>query len=197
MAQRHRYLGFNTITALTGSLSFVQGDENKQNVRAWGVQATSDQNGSCMSVCVWERMGMRPSTVLCIWPSWSSSILHFIFSFLSRKRKNSNHWTPLFTNTVPKLAPCCLSHPGLWPPEQCQPCEKAGQVGWGGWTWEGWRVTQVSLPNPSMTSHPPLANIWPVSHGLFTARWDGFRRGGGHGVSPVAPHPFKWFSQSV
>lgn len=133
-------------------------------------------------VYVWVRMGMRSSAVLPVWPSWSSSILLFIFSFLSRK-ENPKHWTPLFTITVPNLALCCVSRLGLWPPEQCHPSETRGQVGWGGWTWEGWKVTWVFLPNQSMTSHPPLAAVWPVSLGFFMARWGGVGRGTQYGVA--------------
>lgn len=160
-------------TGQTDSLSYVQGDENKQNVWAWGVHTTSDQNGSCMDVCecVWGLSQSFPSGQV-------KAVLYSFYFLFEAEKKNPNHWTPLFTNTVPNLAPCCVSCPGLWPPEQCHLFEKGGQVGWGEWTWEGWWVTWVvSLPNPSMTSHPPLAVVGPVSPGLFIARWDAVGRG--------------------
>lgn len=153
----------------------------------------------CMCECVWV-WGLLQS-----FPSGQAeAVLYFflfsffsfflIFFFLGRK-ENPKHWTPLLTNTVPNLTPCCVSRPGLWPPEQCHPFEKKrGQVGWGGWTWEGWRVTWVSLTNPSMTSHPPLAIIWPVSLGFFMARWDVAWRGAAH--YSVASTPLSQMVQS-
>lgn len=141
-------------------------------------------------VYVWMRMGIKPPAVLSIRPSWSSPIL-LIFSFFLSRKENPKHRTPLFTNTVPNFAPCCVSRPGLWPPEQCHPFERGGQVGLGGRTWEGGRVTWVPLSNLSMTSHPPLAIIWLFSLGFFMARWDAVGTGG------HSPHPLFQMVQSV
>lgn len=146
-------------------------------------------------VYVWVRMDMWPSAVLPIWPSWSSSILLFIFSFLSRKKK--------IPNTEPHVSPtqCQTSPHAVWvvqgfdPQNNATLYENEGQVGWGGWTLDEWRVTWVSLHNPSMTSHPPLAVVWPVSLRFFVARWDADGRG--DSTVPPAPHSFKCFHQSV
>lgn len=118
----------------------------------------------------------------------------FYFLFFKQKRKIPNTEPHFLTNTVPNLAPYCVSRPGLWPPEQCHPFEKGGQVGWGGWTWEGWRVTWVSLRNPSMTSHAPPCQLLL---GLFMARWDAVGRGDTVWRRPHPLDSFKWFSQSV
>lgn len=158
-----------------------------------------DQSSSCTSVWKWVHMDMRPSALLSVWPSWSRSILLFIYFFfflLSRKEKSHNT-EPHFSPKVSNLIPCCLSCPGLWPPEQIHPSDNRGQVGRDGWTWEGWMVTWVARPNLSMTSHPLLAAAWPVPHGLFMARWDAAGRGGTHySIAPTqSPTLFEWFCQ--
>lgn len=134
----------------------------------------------------------------CIWiwgllQSFSSgqteAVLYlFSFFFLKQKSKIPKHWTPLFTYTVPNLSPCCMSQPGLLP-EAILPVwdKRTGRLGLVD-------IRELNgdmgLPSyPSMTSHPLLAVVWPVSPGLPMARWDAVGGGGTQWRRPSPPHP--------
>ncbi len=135
-------------------------------------------------VYVWVRMGMRPSAVLSIWPSWSSSILLFIFSFLSRKEK-SQTLNPTFHQHSAKPRPSlCESSRALTP--RTMPPFWERRTGRLGWVDTRGMKGDVGLRSPSMTFHPPLAVVGPVSLGLFMARWDAVGRGN---TVWRSPHP--------
>lgn len=119
---------------------------------------------------------------------------YFLFFFPKAEKKAPEHWTPFFTNTLQKLAPCYVSHPGLWPLERCHVTLLRKQDRWAGVDGyekdEGWHV--VSPNHPWLLTHPLLpSDQFPLGH--FMARWDAVRRGvTQYSVAPAPPHPFKW-----
>lgn len=141
----------------------------------------------CESVWIWSLL-----------PSFQSgqgeavqSIVLFSLFFLSWKG-TTEILNSLFTNTVPKPVPLlCESSRALTP--RTPPLVWESRTGGPGWLdIRGlWGREKVSIPNPSLNSHPPHAAIRPVSH-PFNSPWRGemLLGQGRH------PRPIKWSGQS-